>query len=180
MKQRFWQRVALGIGAGVLWMGAAQTQAQAQEGEQWTQSAVHGDWVVLCQEGASPAVCQMVQAQDYQAEEGGGGRLLEIALRPIRTEAGETQMLLSLVLPFGLDIQAGIALQVDANDQLNMPFSVCYNSGCQASGLVPAEFVTQVRTGTGMKVGFRPYGGQQTMVVDVSLSGSGAALAAIR
>lgn len=159
--------------AGFLLMGTAQAQ-QAQEApetpEVETTTDTYGDWTLVCIE-ATPRACRMVQRLDVQNDQG-GGRLLEVTL--LRNQQG---VLIVLDMPFGLDLRAGVVVQFDENDEITLPFSTCYPSGCQVIALLAPEHLAQFRAGTLMRVGFRGMGQQETLVAEVSLEGSSLALA---
>ncbi|MBS3786201.1 MAG: invasion associated locus B family protein [Gammaproteobacteria bacterium] len=145
--------------------------AQAQEASDVeTTTETYGDWTLVCIE-ATPRACRMVQRLDVENEEG-GGRLLEVTM--LRNQQG---VLIALELPFGLDLRAGVVIQFDENDEITLPFSTCYPSGCQVIALLAPEHLAQFRAGTVMRVGFRGMGQQETLVAEVSLNGSSMALA---
>ena len=147
----------------------AQEDAGAAGDVPTTAEAV-GDWTLLCQEGAV-LTCRLVQRLDIE-NEAGTGRLLQATL--VRNLDG---ILMVLELPFGLDLRAGIVVQFDDNEEIPLPFTSCYASGCQVIALLSPEHEEQFRIGDVMRVGFRGLGQEQTLVAEVSLNGSGRGLA---
>lgn len=153
--------------AGVMALTAAKAQEQP---EVETTTEVFGDWTLVCIE-ATPRACRMVQRLDVQNDQG-GGRLLEVTL--LRNQQG---VLIALELPFGLDLRAGVVIQFDENEEIALPFSTCYSSGCQVIALLAPEHLAQFRAGNVMRVGFRGMAQEETLVAEVSLTGSSMALA---
>lgn len=174
MKRFLLAACCLLIALPVLSVQAQESPAPAGDGgaavETPTTAETFGAWTLLCQEGATPA-CRAVQRLDIQ-NEGGTGRLLQATV--VRNPDG---VLLILELPFGLDLRAGIVIQFDDNDEIPLPFTTCYSSGCQVIALLAPEHEEQFRIGDVMRVGFRGMGQEQTLVAEVSLSGSGRVLA---
>lgn len=150
---------------------AASTAAAAQE---WTLKNTYGKWGVLCNQ-AKPVQCRAAQTQNY-AETGNPGRLLQVLLT---VEKGRTFAVMTL--PFGVDLRAGIAVKVDEATEIKGVYTTCLPDGCQSILEFDENVVGQVRSGKTMKVGFRPWGGDdKTFVVEVPLEGAKEALAAIK
>lgn len=149
---------------------AAQAQQATEAPNVETTTEVFGDWTLVCLE-STPRACRMVQRLDVE-NEAGGGRLLEVTL--LRNQQG---VLIALELPFGLDLRPGVALQFDENDEITLPFSTCYPSGCQVIAVLAPEHLAQFRAGSLMRVGFRGLGQEETLVAEVSSNGSNRALA---
>lgn len=140
----------------------------------WTLKNTFGKWGVMCNP-ANPAECRAAQTQNY-ADGGSQGRLLQVLLA---VENGRTFAVLTL--PFGVDLRAGIAMKVDEGAEVKGVYSTCLPDGCQSVLELDESLVGQVRSGKTLKVGFRPWGGEEkTFVVDVPLDGAREALAAIR
>ncbi len=165
----------IGLTMGLAWLLCAAPVAIAQESAQSQGQAVEttteefGDWTVVCVE-STPRACRMTQRLDIENEQG-AGRLLQVTL--LRNPDG---VVIAMELPFGLDLRAGVVIQFDENDEIPLPFSTCYASGCQVIAQLAPEHLAEFQAGSVMRVGFRAMGQQQTLVTEVSLSGSSAAL----
>lgn len=153
---------------GVVVAQQSNTVEQAVE----TSTEVFDDWTVVCVE-VTPRTCRMTQRLDMENEQG-AGRLLQVTL--LRNPDG---VVIAMELPFGLDLRAGVVIQFDGNDEIPLPFTTCYTSGCQVIAQLAPEHLAEFRAGDVMRVGFRPVGQQQTLVTEVSLAGSNAALDAM-
>lgn len=141
--------------------------------EEWTLRSTFGNWGVLCNED-NPPECRAAQSQNYTDIEN-PGRLLQVVLA---VDAGRTFAVMTL--PFGVDLQAGIAIKVDDEQELNAAFTTCFPDGCQSVVQLDEAAVEQIRGGNIMKVGFRPWGGdERTFVIDVPLDGAREALESI-
>ena len=155
--------------AGLLAGGVLQAQSEEAAPAIETSTEMFDDWTVVCVED-TPRVCRMTQRLDIDNDQG-GGRLLQVTL--LKDAEG---VVIAMELPFGLDLPAGVVLQFDENDEIPLPFSTCYASGCQVIARLAPEHLEEFRGGSTMRVGFRALGQERTLVTDVSLAGSRAAL----
>lgn len=153
---------------------AAAAPAAAATAVQWAVKTTYGKWGLLCNQ-ANPSDCRAAQTQNY-ADEKNQGRLLQVLLA---VENGRTFAVMTL--PFGVDLRAGIALQLDSADEVKGAYTTCLPDGCQSVVELDEKLLGQFRTAKIMKVGFRPWGGdQKTFVVEVPLDGANDALAALK
>lgn len=111
----------------------AQDKKPALPGGASSLAETYGDWAVQCRlqavkDGATKPVCSLLQQQ----QDNKGSRVLAIELQP--TEDGASG---ALVLPFGLELSKGVALQIDeAKAGAAQAFSTCMPAGC----IVPLNF----------------------------------------
>jgi invasion protein IalB len=129
------------------------------------------DWRVTCaqREGANPT-CAMSQTQANQK----GQRVLAIELTT--ADSGKT-IHGNLVLPFGLLLDAGAALQVDAGKRgAANRFSTCLPSGCIVPLTFEAATMTALRAGQKLIVHAHALDGQRDMNFPISLKGFAPAL----
>lgn len=125
------------------------------------------DWSLGCQ-GTPNITCAISQQQTQQ----NGQRILAIELRKGEDDAVSG----SLVLPFGLLLEAGAKLQIDDGQQRDpLPFSTCLPVGC----LVPVSFdgkmVAALRNGTALRIKVQGMDSKE-VALSVSLKGLAAAL----
>lgn len=59
---------------------------------------------------------------------------------------------LEIVPPWGISIQAGVGVQIDAGATLRTPLVSCQPSGCEAVLSMPEQFLASILKGTEMKV----------------------------
>ncbi|HEY4202557.1 MAG TPA: invasion associated locus B family protein [Devosiaceae bacterium] len=128
------------------------------------------DWQVACEQQDTGKRCAMLQQQSQQS----GQRILAIQLV---ADAGGKAATGTLVLPFGLALEAGVTLQIDdAAAQQPLRFNTCLPAGC----VVPLTFaegtLTALRGGTALKVNATASGTNQPVALSVSLKGFSAAL----
>lgn len=142
---------------------------------QWALQKTFGQWSLLCN-SASPNECRAAQTQK-SLDEKNPGTLLQVLFA---TEKGK--MFGVFILPFGVDLRAGIALRVDEGTEVKGSFMTCLPDGCQSITEIDEALLAQLRTGKTLKVGFRPWGGgaDKTLVVDVPLDGAAEAIAAVK
>jgi len=148
----------------------SQTAPASAAEPQWRLKATHGQWGVMCNV-ANPNDCRAAQTQN-SSDENSPGRLLQVLLT---SENDRTFGILTL--PFGVDLRAGIALQIDGGSQFNGTIITCLPDGCQSIVEFDQSAILQLTAGTTMRVGFRPWGQESsTLVIDVPLDGVAQAL----
>ena len=132
----------------------------------------HGDWTVGCSLQGQPAtkVCSLGQEQtDGRTNQ----RVLAIELRAISKDAARA----TVVLPFGLDLQKGMTLQVDdAKAAGPWPIRTCLPIGCLADSEIDAATLAALGKGTSLKLNLTADGGKE-MTFSVSLKGFAGAYA---
>lgn len=90
-------------------------------------SETHGDWAIQCRfqqvkDKKPKPSCSVSQQQ----QDNNGARILIMELQPTDHGAFGT-----LILPFGLQLSKGVALQIDeAKPGASQPFSTCLPAGC--------------------------------------------------
>ncbi|MEP7311327.1 MAG: invasion associated locus B family protein [Pseudomonadota bacterium] len=131
---------------------------------------IHGDWQVACADRATGNYCSLVQQQTNAGRQ----RVLAIELTRVGNAAEGM-----LVLPFGLNLERGARLSVDAEGEGKastealpaLRFSTCIPAGC----LVPLKFapalIAQLRTAALLKVQATTVDGGETAVFSISLRG---------
>ena len=167
----------LGVGGATFAQAPSATPTRPAPAPEWKQKATHGKWEVICATLGGKEQCQAVQVLQMTGEgeaAATGRRLLRVV-----AQRGAQGMVFSFELPLGLDLRPGMVYQIDANAEAALPFLVCTPGGCVASTLLSDELRQQLRAGKQMKVGFRPLGSENVMVVEVSLDGVTKALAGI-
>jgi invasion protein IalB len=156
----------------VLLAALALAAPAASQPDQMTE--VWNDWTVQCQtlraetDAAPVRLCEMVQ--DLRAPEG-GQRVLGLSLRP---QDPEGSALLSLVVPFGLNLRDVIGLSVDGANVVALPFDTCLPQGCLASAPLDPSALEALKRGASAVVSL-PTRGQAPLALTVSLTGFTAA-----
>ena len=140
---------------------------------EWVLSNTFDKWGFICNK-VNAKDCRAVQTQNYDNAET-KGRLLQAM---VGVEQGRT--FLTLTLPFGVDLRGGVVARIDENEEVKSVFVTCLPDGCQSILELDAKLLAQFDTGKIMKVGFRPWGGENTLVVDVPLDGAKAAISALK
>ena len=103
------------------------------------------DWRVSCQQEGTNKRCALSQIQAQQ----NGQRVLAIELNPPNgnTISG------TLILPFGLALESGIALQIDEKPLMQpIRFRSCLPVGCLVPVAFDAPTLAVLRTATALKV----------------------------
>lgn len=164
-------RTAVLLGACAAVPALAQAQdAPSLPGGASSLQETFGDWRVACQIAGSTKRCALSQQQAQQ----NGERVLTIELvpGPDSTVAG------TLILPFGLLLDAGVVLQVDEQKALApVRFHTCIPAGCLVPLTLDAETTIALRSGETLNVAGKAADRQQQDIqLKISLSGLSAAL----
>ena len=127
----------------------------------------YGDWSVLCRIIDNARLCALSQQQMQQ----NGQRVLAIEIR--EGKAGVLEA--TLILPFGLLLDAGITLAVDDDKAgVALRFSTCLPAGCLVPATFDAAMLERLRTGKVLKLVASGANGQSTPL-SLSLEGFAAA-----
>lgn len=135
--------IALMIGPGIPMSAYSQeTTAAAEPAPQGTAT----NWLVTCsnQMDAARLDCSMSQSVVLAAN---GARLTTVIVQP--TDVGYD---LTLILPFGLDLQAGVQLVIDQVDWQKLPISTCEAGACYSAISLDAAAITKLSEGTALDV----------------------------
>ena len=136
-----------------------------------------GDWILRCEspaEGKSD-VCYLNQTLNMTKGKA-KGRLLDVK---IGTFGEGKDFFALLMLPLGLNLQAGAALQIDDAKQVPLAIQTCTKAGCRSIVKMTDELLAGFRKGVKLKIGFIPFPGKRTVVVEASLIGFTAAYKAL-
>ena len=125
----------------------------------------HQDWQSLCELREENTICHISQTRKIYKD----GQVDFTMRITLIKQAGK--ILMEIVLPLGLDLPAGIALQVDESSEINLPFATCVTRGCAVVVQAEEDLFNQLRKGTILKVAFRPFAQAQNYLFNVSLRG---------
>ena len=143
-----------------------------------TEPQKFGDWFVRCEargEGQGE-LCYLHQTINYSKGDV-SGMLLDIKIGAL----GEGKELYTIImLPLGLSLPSGAIMQVDNGESTPLTIQTCTNDGCRSVAPVSDDLLWGFREGELLKVGFVPFGGTKTAVVEVSLTGFTAAYKALK
>ena len=165
--------------AGLLVLFASLTASSVGRSEEATLpggatslNEAYGDWTVSCvirpdAQGSSTKLCILAQEQ-VQTRDRTRQRVLHVELRPESDGAKGT-----LVLPFGLDLSAGVKYRLDdGKPGTKQFFRTCLPVGCLVGVDFDAHIVEALKSGKVLKIisSADADGGQET-VFSVSLTG---------
>lgn len=127
----------------------------------------HDDWISRCVKPVdADEFCEAIQVILINREQV-SGRVLETSLRRLNDD----QIVMQFVLPFGVDLRPGVAFRIDENEERKAGFLTCLQQGCLVQMLANKELLAELKKGTMAKLGFRPLGSEETVVVEISLKG---------
>src|SRR5690606_5693366 len=165
---RAMRAAVIGLGAALILAGAA--GAQGLPGGASALNETHGDWSVGC------TVSGAVRCAISQNQVNNENRQRVLAIELVPTEGGaEAQGL--LVLPFGLRLQAGVALAVDETTAVPAGrFSTCLPAGCMVPLAFDSPTLTTLREGEALNVKATAEDSGREVAFSVSLAGFASAL----
>ncbi|BCH61388.1 invasion associated locus B family protein [Agrobacterium vitis] len=127
-------------------------------------SETYEDWTVACSKRNESRVCSTFQRQVQQ----NGQQVLGIELTP----AADKSIKGSLVLPFGLDLDKGVAFAIDDTPPgKSSRFSTCLPSGCLVSLTFTDKGANALKSGKSLKLIAYAYGGGAEVPFTISLKG---------
>lgn len=149
--------------------------ALAQEQPTATASAQSAGWTSHCASGArgGPAACSVEQSVILQE---GNRRLLTI--RVDMPDAPRTATML-LQAPLGILLPAGLSLQVDNAQPLQLELQSCDPNGCYASMPLGDPLLALLISGASLRVGMQSTA-KEPITIDIPLAGFTAAYERIR
>jgi invasion protein IalB len=125
-------------------------------------SETYGDWTLNCSTGMK--ACTLSQALVNKE----GQRAFLIELRVARDGASEG----TILMPFGLKLEAGVLLKLDGKDiGRGLRFSTCVAQGCLLPVNFPIAGMNAIRNGKALAVGALNVSDGQLMTFSISLNG---------
>ena len=130
-------------------------------------------WKIVCKTKNDPQSCHIEQRlflnKSIDGADKNVGQILSVSVFYTGTETRRPFIVMQL--PLGVDLQAGMVLQIDQSPEMKAPFSKCTKAGCEVQSLLTDELLADLKKGDKLKVGFRPFGISRTMVVKADLIG---------
>lgn len=170
------QGMRLSTAAASLALGLASVFVAAGASAQESPGTVYKDWTVHCNEQAAQQVaggCLMTQFA-IDKETSRPVMQIQVAYAPDAKDPVAV-----IILPLGVLLQPGVAVQVDRNQAIKLPFGWCLTDGCRVRLPLDQAMLKQFQAGNGGVIGFRVIGGQDR-ALPFSLSGFTAALASLK
>jgi invasion protein IalB len=125
-------------------------------------SETYGDWTLTCSMGTK--VCTLSQALVNKE----GQRAFLIELRVAKDGASEG----TILMPFGLKLDAGVLLKLDDRDMgQGLRFSTCVAQGCMLPINFPVAGMNAIRNGKALAVGALNMSDGQLVTFSISLNG---------
>ena len=168
MVRRIYRALLIGVCLSVPALGGVTAQdGAALPGGASSLQETYQDWLVSCVQ-ANGKRCALSQRTQQN-----GQQLVAIELVP----AGEGETATgTLVLPFGLALDAGVALQVDDNPAgAPLRFSTCLAGGCLVPLSFDAALLEGLRAGETLKLTSRAADSDRGVPLSISLKGFAAA-----
>ena len=102
-----------------------------------------------------------------------------VVLVNLRVTSDTRTAIILVQLPLGLNLPAGIRLQVDDGKTTDMQIQTCEQRGCYASMPVPSELLTALKSGKQLKVSFQNLA-KETVTIPMPLADFPAAFEKIK
>ena len=136
-----------------------------------------GDWLLRCEargEGQGE-FCYLHQTLKYSKDKV-SGILLDIKIGAL---SKGKELYAIVMLPLGLKLQSGAIIKADEGEYSPLIIQTCTKEGCRSVSPVSKDLLWGFRQGKVLKIGFIPFRGTKTMVVEASLTGFTAAYKAM-
>jgi invasion protein IalB len=133
-----------------------------------------GNWTVGCQQQpvqasrASDATGPSCQMSQELRNADNGQRVLAMALPAVAAPSGANAL---IVAPFGLKLDAGIAIEVDGDALVVVPFQTCLPVGCLAQLSLDETQLERLGRGRTATVTMTVVDGGEPLRLDISLDG---------
>lgn len=161
--------IILALGAALT--GPTPAKAQAQQPQDGTVRAQHGDWQVICKPppaGAKNEICALVQAVTAEDRD-------NVGLTVYFQQFSNGAKVLRIFAPLGILLPRGIGLKIDNQDIGNAPFLRCHSFACYAQVTVDEKLIERLSSGqTAVFIIFQTE--EAGIGIPVSLAGFDAAL----
>lgn len=133
------------------------------------------NWAVECEQG-SAGVSHCFLSQTHLMA-GNNARLLKASIGYL---GPKQEPMLVFLLPLGVDLRAGVAMKIDDQPQISLAYQQCVQDGCIGTLALDQATVAALRKAKRIQVGFRPFGSNETMTVELSPAGLGRGMDALR
>lgn len=90
------------------------------------------------------------------------------------SEDGEEKKLI-IEVPVGVRLDSGLAIQIDQDNPVTLPYRVCFPLGCFAEITIADDFVNKLKAGSMLAVLVRPFHSSEVIGLPFSLAGFTAA-----
>lgn len=156
---------ATAMAGSLLFAGAASAQDSGSAMPSSLQET-YGDWTVACRtvevDGEDDRLCELRQ-QLFQDDR----RILYVGLA-IDDEDGPT---LTLIAPFGLDLQSNVVLLVDDEPMLDVPFDTCLAIGCRIRATMSDADIMKIGDNDNATVEMVTFEDKEPFPLELSLEG---------
>lgn len=132
-------------------------------------SETYGDWTLNCGTDKGTKFCTLSQAQVNKE----GQRAFAVELRTAKDGSSEG----TILMPFGLKLDAGVVLRLDDKDiGQGLRFSTCLAQGCLLPVSFPSAGIEAIRQAKTFTVGALNVSNNQLVTFSISLNGFAVAL----
>lgn len=127
------------------------------------------DWTLSCRaEAVNTTTCAITQTLVRQSDD---QFLAEFGLNRVDAEEGRRTVMI-VRTPAGVDLRVDPAYRIDdAEDSTSLAWRTCAGQFCSAVLALDADQTEALKQGARMLFGYQPYGRQEAMAFNVSLSG---------
>ena len=145
---------------------AADENAEPQPGQSYARETF-GDWTMRCVKTPDDQdPCELYQL----LRDSDGGAVAEASVVPVQ---GPVSAIVTFVAPLETDLQHGLRLQIDSNEQTGYPFMVCAQIGCLSRVGLNEEELNVFKRGNSGQLTLLPFGAPEDDPVNLTLSLSG-------
>lgn len=127
--------MAAGLAMGAVALGAGSAPALAQQNE-------NNAWVKICTTNPESQKTLCLVTQELRTSQ--GQFLASLALREVPGEARRT---LLASVPVGMVLKPGVAILVDGQNPVQVPYSICFPNACYAEMTIDDAFIERLKRG---------------------------------
>ncbi len=130
------------------------------------------DWEGMCEKMGKQEVCGVTQTV-FNADKNPMLQLL------VHKEKGQKAPIMSIMVPHGTEIRAGVGISIDKKKVIGVPYVLCNPSGCRAIFPINDELLGELKKGHKMQIYTYLFGAEKPTMREASLSGFTNALNAL-
>jgi invasion protein IalB len=151
-------------------------------------TATYGDWRLVCPEApkaeAGKAAPQQEPCRIFQGEAVNEGKktllLSTIFMAEVKGKKSTSRLpVLRITTPLAVALAQGLAVKLDTAEQITLTYQVCLQGGCMAQMPPDNGFITKMKSGKKLLMGYKLVGDEKPTIMAVSLKGLGEALDAL-
>jgi len=129
------------------------------------------DWVKTCADLEGVERCQLQQTIMIKPKDATSNKENKGAIVQLTALKNNDLDILNVLVPKGIDLRAGLLLQVDEGKKIRLPYSTCTDRGCLSVIKIDDAYKETLKKGKELIVAFVPFGSKEVVGIKASLMG---------